>query len=130
MSKINGANNFISFKEIIEHAINNDLAEEKCVYKLRNEQKPQEKDSSIKPMISPSSVPGSNHCDWKSTRFLSIRVKKQKHLGSPAITLYISDETVKILEKLKRIKSYEKKQAANSAELFTSTVSHEMRTPI
>ena len=63
-------------------------------------------------------------------RFYSIRVKKQNYMGASAITLYTIDETPKIRRKLNRMKYLEKKQTASQAEMFSSTVSHEMRTPL
>jgi len=51
-------------------------------------------------------------------------------MGQPAIALYMSDSTVKVRAKLRKMKEQEKKQTAMQSSNFTSTVSHEMRTPI
>jgi signal transduction histidine kinase len=51
-------------------------------------------------------------------------------MGSAAIALYMSDVTVKINDKLNRMQQKEKELMAIQTESFTSTVSHEMRTPI
>ena len=76
MNKIKGANDYISFNEIIYQAIENDFPEEKCIYKLKKEDNPQDQDSSIAPMLLP--LPGSENSktDKISNRFLSMRVKK------------------------------------------------------
>ena len=59
-----------------------------------------------------------------------MRVKKQTYLGVPAIALHMNDATTKVVNKLLRMQEHEKEQARIQAESFTSTVSHEMRTPI
>ena len=77
MNKINSANDYISFNTIIDHAIENDFNEEKCVYKLlENESDPQVQDSSVKPMLGPLSGSETNMTEKLSNRFLSMRVKK------------------------------------------------------
>jgi signal transduction histidine kinase len=51
-------------------------------------------------------------------------------MGLPAIALYMNDVTVKIRNKFHRLQLKEKQQIEITTESFTSTVSHEMRTPI
>ena len=63
-------------------------------------------------------------------KFFSIKVKKQLYLGNAAIAIYINDCTKKIREKLTQISKKEEKVSALHAESFTSTVNHEMNTPI
>lgn len=41
-------------------------------------------------------------------RFLSMRVKRQTYLGASSIALYINDETLKVREKLLRLKDADK----------------------
>ncbi len=77
MNKIKGANDYISFNEIVDHAIENDFPDDKCLYKLKNESNPQVQDSSIKPMLG-NPLPGTkkSKAERLSNRFVSIRVKK------------------------------------------------------
>ena len=51
-------------------------------------------------------------------------------MGEPAVALYMNDATGKVREKLRQLAEHEIKQTASQTESFTSTVSHEMRTPI
>ena len=51
-------------------------------------------------------------------------------MGVPAVALYMKDSTIKVREKLRQMEEQEVKQTAIQSENFTSTVSHEMRTPI
>ena len=59
-----------------------------------------------------------------------MRVKKQTYMGVPAIELHMNNATTKVINKLRQMQEQETKQTANQTESFTSTVSHEMRTPI
>lgn len=63
-------------------------------------------------------------------RFISLKVKKQAYLGKPAVAIYINDCTKKIQAKIARFRRSEEIQFGIQAESFTSTVSHEMRTPL
>ena len=51
-------------------------------------------------------------------------------MGVSVIVLYMSNYSNKVDEKLSHLERQEKKQLNNTRESLTSTVSHEMRTPI
>ena len=51
-------------------------------------------------------------------------------MGVSVIALYMSNYSNKVDEKLSHLERQEKKQLNNTRESLTSTVSHEMRTPI
>ena len=59
-----------------------------------------------------------------------MQVKRQFYGGRPALALYIRDKTKRVREKLYRMKRQEEYQLAQQIESFTSTISHELRTPI
>ena len=63
-------------------------------------------------------------------QFLSIKVKKQNYLGRPSTSLYIRDVTKKIMDKIEQIVHQEERVKSQQSETFTSSVSHEMRTPL
>ena len=52
------------------------------------------------------------------------------YIGKPAIAIFMSDYTKKIRDKLNRLQRQEEFDSAQQSENFTSTVSHEMRTPL
>ena len=52
------------------------------------------------------------------------------YLGRPAIAIYFRDKTKRIYAKLHKMRRQEEKQILQQSESFTSTISHEMRTPI
>ena len=52
------------------------------------------------------------------------------YLGKPATAIYLNNYTKKIKEKLYRMKEQETAQRDQQAESYTSTLSHEMRTPL
>ena len=59
-----------------------------------------------------------------------MHVKRQLYGGRPALALYIRDKTKRVREKLYRMKRQEDYQLSQQIESFTSTISHELRTPI
>ena len=59
-----------------------------------------------------------------------MKVKRQAYNGRPAIALIFNDYTDKLRQKLLRQKHQEEIQDARNSETFSSTISHEMRTPI
>ena len=46
--------------------------------------------------------------DELSNRFISMRVKRQTYLGASSIALYINDETMKVRDKLQRLRDAER----------------------
>ena len=63
-------------------------------------------------------------------KFLNIKIKRQTYEGKNAIVILIRDVSKKINQKLLNIKDREEKVERRQAENFSSTVSHEMRTPL
>ena len=59
-----------------------------------------------------------------------MRIERQAYIGKPALALYISDRTNKMHEKLSNMVQREEEQSNQQTENFTSTLSHEMRTPL
>ena len=59
-----------------------------------------------------------------------MQIKRQVYVGKPVIALYIRDKTEHVHEKLLMMQFKEESQMKQQAESFTSTISHEMRTPI
>ena len=57
-------------------------------------------------------------------------MEKQRYIGKPAIALLMRDASKKIRTKILGKQRQEHYQKAVHSESFTSTVSHEMRTPI
>ena len=66
----------------------------------------------------------------QQSRFLRIKVKRQLYAGIPAIAVFISDITKKVNQLINEKHIQERQHIAKQAENFTSTVSHEMRTPL
>jgi len=61
---------------------------------------------------------------------VEMQVKRQIYVGKPVIALYIRDKTKRVHEKLLMMERKEETQMKQQVESFTSTISHEMRTPI
>lgn len=59
-----------------------------------------------------------------------MRIKLQQYEGKPAIALFVDDKTTKIQSKLLKMKRQEEHMKTRQSESYTSTLSHEMRTPI
>ena len=59
-----------------------------------------------------------------------MRIKNLNYCGKEAISIYIRDRTQAVKEKLYSMKEQEKIQSTIQTENYTSTISHEMRTPI
>ena len=57
-------------------------------------------------------------------------MRRHKFMGKEAIALHMRARDKNISEKLHRMSRREEKQTQQQAESLTSTVSHEMRTPI
>ena len=66
----------------------------------------------------------------KGSRYMTMRFKKQAYVGKSAIALYVTDHTKIMRRKLARMRLQEEEQLEQQTENFSSTVSHEMRTPI
>ena len=62
--------------------------------------------------------------------YLTIKMKKQVYIGRNVIAIYMNDVTQKIYGKLNRMKLQETYIKEVQTESFTSTMSHEMRTPL
>jgi len=90
---------------------------EKRIYKLWREVGPE------------VTSPQSNPKDLEH-HFLKIRVKPQSYLGKPAEAIFISDCTKKVRSTILQKQKQEQANIAQQTESFTSTVSHEMRTPL
>ena len=67
---------------------------------------------------------------FTESSYFIIKVKRQMWYGMPAIAIFISDVTKKIVSHVNEKKVEEEREKAKQAENFTQTVSHEMRTPI
>jgi len=61
---------------------------------------------------------------------MTMRFKKQAFVGKSAIAVYVNDYTKNMRRRLDRMRQQEEEQMRQQTENFTSTVSHEMRTPI
>ena len=66
----------------------------------------------------------------KKYQFIEMQVKKQMYMGKPVIALYMRDKTQRVYEQLLTMKRNEEIQTQTQVESFTSTISHEMNTPI
>ena len=65
-----------------------------------------------------------------TNRFFAIKVKKQNYLGQQAFAIYLSDYTKKLQAKLLSLQEGERKRYEMTASTYTSTVTHELRTPL
>lgn len=63
-------------------------------------------------------------------KFVKIRVKRQFYNGRRAIAIYIRDQTLKIKSRLHHHELEERHRTSQQAESYTSTVSHELKTPV
>ena len=63
-------------------------------------------------------------------KFLNIKVKRQSYEGKSAIVIFIHDVSKKINSKIIELQQQEKIIQARQTATFTSTLSHEMRTPL
>ena len=61
---------------------------------------------------------------------MKIKVKRQLFNCKPALTIFVSDVTKKILGRIENMKNLEFQQQAQQAEGYTATINHEMRTPL
>ena len=59
-----------------------------------------------------------------------MKVRKQNYLGSSTIAMYINDSSEWVKRKIQEKEAQEAAKAKQQQENFTSTVSHEMRTPL
>ena len=59
-----------------------------------------------------------------------MKIKPQMYCGLPAIAIYITDATTKIADKLMRLQAREQHQTNQQTESYSSTVGHELRTPL
>ena len=57
-------------------------------------------------------------------------MRRQIYLGSATIAIYINDQTEMIKKKKRKVREERERAAMQQQENFTSTVSHEMRTPL
>jgi len=111
----------LSIQNIVENQL---LSKGKQTYKLRRTQSG--RISSLEPDADcEESVTIMEHY-----RLVRIKVKPQLYFGKPAIVLLLKDVSKKTAARLQERFLQEKQEAARQAENFTSTVSHEMRTPL
>ena len=66
----------------------------------------------------------------KSKEFTMIRTKKINYLDSPAIAVYLLNMTQHVKQIRLESQILEEKNRNQSLESFTSTISHEFRTPV
>lgn len=59
-----------------------------------------------------------------------MQVKKQIYLGKKTLAIYLNSSTKKIRERILRMKEQEQFMNETQTQNFSSTLSHEMRTPL
>ena len=62
--------------------------------------------------------------------FLGVEIKRFMFLGKISIAIFLTDASDKVRLKAMKMLLKHKKELAKQAENFTSTVSHEMQTPL
>ena len=68
--------------------------------------------------------------DSQRDEYFELRVKRQTHIGIPAVAVYVRNRTKKVREKLHSLLRREEIHSRQQAENFSSVISHEMRTPL
>ena len=71
-----------------------------------------------------------NQASSKSNEYTMIRTKKINYLDSPAIAVYLLNMTQHVTQIRLESQILEEKNRNQSLESFTSTISHEFRTPV
>ena len=65
-----------------------------------------------------------------SHQFVKIKIKQQIYSGEPVLVVFISDLTNKVYNEMKNKKENEEKTELHIAQSQSSTVSHELATPL
>ena len=68
--------------------------------------------------------------DIEDDQFLRIKVKRQYYLGKKSTVIFFSDFTKKVIGMVKEAQLRESVMQTQQAEIYTATISHEMRTPL
>ena len=107
-------------KDIVSRALQNDISDDIVFMSCKEEA----------PSVDATLTFGQAKSSAANTRFSKIQLKKIKFLTKPAIAVFFNDVTHEINQRRLESQIVEQKNRNHELESYTSTISHEFRTPI